>query len=63
MHGKAHRTTIESGLHTEVGDEVDARETGCVRGSGVAAGAGGVRCALGGGGRGMGAGGTWISER
>ena len=61
VRGRARGTMIESGLRTEVGDGVDARGTGSLRGSGVAAGAGGERCegciaALGEGGRGTGGG-------
>lgn len=44
VRGRARGTTIESGLRTEVGDEVDAGGTGSFRGSGVTAGAVGVRC-------------------
>ena len=43
VRGRARGTTIESGLRTEVGDEVDAGGTGSFRGSAVTAGAVGVR--------------------
>ena len=61
VRGRARGTTIESGLRTGVGDEVDARGTGSLRGSRVGAGARGARregyvVVLGEGGRGMGGG-------
>ena len=44
VRGRARGTTIESGLRTGAGDEVDASGTGSLRGSRVGAGAGGARC-------------------